>query len=76
MKLATLNDKRTRGDLIEIYKVVNEQEPNEWVNFPKLRSNLEITCSAMGVRDNSRRIRRESFKSKSRKNFAHERSFF
>ena len=71
MNLTTLNDRRIRGDLIEMYKVVNEQEQIEWVNFPKLRSNLEITGPAMGVRGNSRRIRRESFKSKFRNNFAH-----
>ena len=41
------------------------------MNFPKLRSNLEITWPVMGVRGNSRRIRRESFKSKFRNNFAH-----
>ena len=71
MNLKTLNDMRIRGDLIEMYKVVNEQEQIEWVNFPKLRSNLEITGPAMGVRGNSRRIRRESFKYKFRNNFAH-----
>ena len=61
MKFTTLNDKRTRGDLIEMHKVVNEQEQIECV---KLRSNLEITGPAMGVRGNRRRIKRESFKSK------------
>ena len=71
MKLTTLNDRRTRRDLIEMYKVVNEHEQIEWVSFPKLRANLEITGPAMGVRGNSRRIRRESFKSKFRNNFAH-----
>ena len=59
MKLRTVNDSRIRGDLIEIYKVANEQEQIEWVNFPKLRSNLEIKEPAMGVRSNSRRIRRD-----------------
>ena len=42
-----------------MYKVVNEQEQIEWMNFPKLRSNLEITGPVMNVRGNSRRIRRE-----------------
>ena len=59
MKSTTLNDRRIRGDLIEMYKVVNEQEHIEWVNFTKLRSNLEITGPAMEVNGNSRRIRRE-----------------
>ena len=70
MILTTLNDRRKRGDLFEMYKVVNEHEQIEWVNFSKLRSYLEITGPAMGVRGNSRRIRRESFKSKIRNNFA------
>ena len=64
MKLTTLNDRRTRGDLIEMYKVVNEQEQIEWMSFPKLRSNLEITGPAVVVRSNISRIRRESFKIK------------
>ena len=64
MILTTLNDRRTRGDLIEMYKVINEQEQIEWMRFRKLRSNLEITWLAMGVRGYSRRIRKESFKSK------------
>ena len=68
MKFTTLNDRRTRGDLIEMYKVVNEQEQIKWDNFLKLKSNLEITGPKMGVRGNRRRIRRESeFKN----NFAH-----
>ena len=66
MKLTTLNDRRTRGNIIEMYKVVNEHEQIGWVNFLKLRSNLEIIRHAIGVRDSSRRIRRESFKSKFR----------
>ena len=40
-------------------------------DFPKLRSNLEITGPAMGVRGYRRRIRRESITSELRNNFAH-----
>ena len=54
-----------------MYKMVNEQEQIEWLNFPKLRSNLEITGPAIGFKENTRRIRRKSFKSKFRNNFAH-----
>ena len=71
MKFTTLNDMRIRGDLFEMYKVVNEQEQIKWGNFPKLRSNLEITGPAMGVSGNRRRISRESFKPEFRNNFAH-----
>ena len=48
--------RRTRGDLIEMYKVANEHKPIEWVNFPKLSSNLEIKGPAMGVKDNSNEL--------------------
>ena len=71
MKFTALNDRLTRGGLIEMYKVVNEQEQIECVNFPKLRSNLEITGPAIEVRGYRRRIRRELFKSEFRNNFAH-----
>ena len=39
--------------------------------FRRLRSNLEITGPAMGVRSNIIRIRRESFKSKFKNNFSY-----
>ena len=39
------------------------------MNFPKLRSNLEITWPAMGVRGNRSGIRRDSFKSELRNKF-------
>ena len=71
MKFTKPYDRRTRGDFIEIYKMVNEQEQIECVNFQKLRSNLEIIRPAMGVRVNTIRIRRETFKSELRNNFAH-----
>ena len=70
MKFTTLNDRRTIEG-IKMYKVMNEQKQIECLNFPKLKSNLEITGPAMGVRGKRRRIRRESFKSEFRNNFAH-----
>ena len=49
MRLTTLKDRRKGGDLIEMYKVVNEQKEIDWVNFPNLRSDLEHTGHAMGM---------------------------
>ena len=37
MRLTTLKARRTRGDVIEIYKVVNEKEQIYWVNSSNLR---------------------------------------
>ena len=49
MRLATLKERLLRGDIIEIYKIVNEQEEIDWIKFPNLRSDLEFTGPAMGV---------------------------
>ena len=71
MKLTTLNDRRTRGDFIEMCKVVNEQEQIEWVTFPEIKINFEITGPVMRFSGNNMRIRRKSFKEKVRNNLSH-----
>ena len=39
-RLTTIKDRCIGEDLIEMYKVVNEYEMIDRVNFPNLRSNL------------------------------------
>ena len=56
MKLTTHKDMRIRSDLM--YKIyANKCEPIDWVNFVSLRSNLELTGPAIGLRGNRSRIR-------------------
>ena len=51
---------------------INEQEwPQRNFNFRCMRSNLELSRPSIGVRGSSRRIPRESFKSKLKNNIAH-----
>ena len=59
MTLATLKDKRIRGDLIEMYKAINEQKDMDWVSFPDLRS--DPTGPAIEIKGNIMRIRREFY---------------
>ena len=71
MNLKTLKDRRVKGGLIEMYKVVSGREDIDWVYPPNRISNLELEGPASGVRRNCLRLHREHFKSKYAKSFAH-----
>ena len=45
-----------------MYKMVKEHEEIEWVKPPRLRSDLKLEGPIKGIRGNSLRIQRESFK--------------
>ena len=70
LKLSSLKDRRTRGDLIEMFKVQKGLEKIEWVKPPLLTKNDGLLGPASGVRGNSLRLRRESFKSRLRNDFS------
>ena len=61
LSLSTLKDKRLRGDLIEIYKVISSRESIQWVKSLNLKGNGNISVPAMSVRGNSLSMRRQSF---------------
>ena len=62
--LTTLKERRLRGDLIEMYKVISNRENINWVKPLDLRKNLDISEPAECVRGNSLRMRRESISSR------------
>ena len=66
--LSTLNQRRVRGDLIEMFKVLKGMEPISWERNPLIRQGIDGPASA--VRGNSMRLIRESFKAKIRNDFA------
>ena len=67
--LTSLKDRRLRGDLIEMYKVMSNRENINWVKPLDLRKNLDISGPAEFIRGNSLRMRRESFSSRIRNSF-------
>ena len=64
-----MKDRRLRGDLIEMYKVMCGRESINWVKPLNLRKNVEISGPAANTRGNSLNMRRESFSSKIRNSF-------
>ena len=70
MGITTLRERRKRGDLVGIFKVVRCEEPINWVKSPEIKSSIlsERRCGA--IRGNSLRLVRESFPSKKKNDFA------
>ena len=66
LSMTTLKDRRIRGDLIEMYKVMSSRESIDWVKPLNLRKNVDISGPAVSVRGNSLSMRRESFSSRVR----------
>ena len=64
----TLKDRRLKGDLIEMYKVMCDRESINWVK-PLNKKKSEILGPTANVRGNSLNIRRESFISRIRNSF-------
>ena len=52
LNITSLKDRRVRGDLIEIYKVVRGLDEIEWTMFPVIRSDVGLRAAAQGVRGN------------------------
>ena len=50
--LTTLKDRRLRGDLIEMYKVMSSRESDNWVKPLNLRKNMDISGPATNVLGN------------------------
>ena len=69
LSMTTLKDRRIRGDLIEMYKVMSSRESIDWVKPLNLRKNVNISGPAVSVRGKSLSMRRESFSSRVRNNF-------
>ena len=70
MNITSLKDKRVRGDLIEMYKVIKSLDEIEWTKSPVLRTDIYLVGPAQGVRGNRLRLRREAFKSRVINKFA------
>ena len=70
MGITALRERRKRGDLIEIFKVVRCEEPINWVKSPEIKSSIlnEGPCGA--IRGDSPRLVRESFPEKKKNDFA------
>ena len=64
--LTCLKDRRLRGDLIEMYKVMSNRESINWVKPLDLRKNVDISGPAESVCGNSLRMRRDYFSSRIR----------
>ena len=66
LSLTTLQNRRMRGDLVEMYKVLSD---SDWVKPLNLRKNVNITGLASSVRGNSLSMLRESFSLRVRNSF-------
>ena len=67
--LTTLNDRRLKGDLIEMYKVTSSRESITWVKPLNLRKIVTISGLTTNARGNSLNLRRESSSSRIRNSF-------
>jgi len=63
--LTTLEERRVRGDLIEIFKIANGIERIEFMN-----EIFRPSGTSMKLRGNSMKLKRESFQSKLRNDFS------
>ena len=65
--LTTLEDRRARGDLIQMYKVLNGLESFNWFKGPRFAPLTQTRSSE----NNSVRLVRESFPARARNDFGH-----
>lgn len=68
--ITTLQERRNRGDAIQLYKSLHGLEVIDWVNPPTIRSSNGNIGPASSTRGHSLRIDRETFKSKLRNDYA------
>ena len=54
------------GDADRMYKVIRGLDEIDWTKSPILRTNIDFTGSAQGMRGNRLRLQREAFKSSAR----------
>ena len=70
LNITSLKDRRVRGDLIEMYKLIRGLDKIDKTKSPLLRTNIDFTGPAQMVRGNRLRLRREVPKSSARNTFA------
>ena len=70
LNITSLEDRRVRDDLIEMYKVVRGQDEIEWTKPSVLRSVVGLTDPVEGVRGNQIRLCRNAFRSRFRNNIS------
>ena len=68
--ITSLEERRKRGDAIELYKTLNGIEEVDWINPPTIKASIANTGPASSVRGHSLRINRETFNSKLRNDHA------
>ena len=71
MELTRLSKRRARGDLIKLYKVVNNLEEVRWTNGVKYRPSGVVEGPAAGLRGHGLRMERQSFGARLRNDFSH-----
>ena len=71
MSLTRLSERRARGDLIQMYKVVSGLEEINWTNGVKYRPSGEVDGPAAGLRGHGLRLERQSFGARLRNDFSH-----
>ena len=65
--ITTLEERRTRGDLIQMYKTVNELEVINWYSGPQ----FVLHRNTRATNKNDMCLRRENFSSRARNDFSH-----
>ena len=69
--LTSLEDRRIRGDLIQLFKFINGLEIVDRNCLPKPAPSQNVLGPASATRGNSMRLVRQTFKSKTRNDFAY-----
>ena len=71
LKLTNLKERRTRGDLIQSFKVFKEIDNIRWIENIKTRPSSQTTGPASGLRGHKLRVERESFTARLQNDFCH-----
>ena len=71
MKITSLKERRTRGDIIQFYKSLNGIDQIDWIEDIKYRPSSNAVGPSSGLRGHKLRVERQSFNSRIQNDFCH-----